>query len=145
MREGLLGHENVRRGTIGDVDELLPRGRQLRVRAADGSGSPPRVNLGVNIQHLPDGTAAVHLVNYDYDREQDGVRSLTDIELTVELGLPRPQVTVLTSRGDKSAQEAAVDGAVHTVHLEELGVYSIVAFSRGAVDAGATEQKDPGR
>jgi hypothetical protein len=144
-RDGLLGHENVRRGTIGDVDALLPRGRQLRVRAADGSGSGSGVNLGVNIQHLPDGAAAVHLVNYDYDREIDGVRSLTDVELTVELGQPRPQVTVLTSRGDKRAQEAVVDGTAHTVHLEQLGLYSIVVLSEGAVDVTATEEKAQGR
>jgi hypothetical protein len=52
---------------------------------------------------------------------------------------------VLTSRGDKSAQEAAVDGAVHTVHLEELGVYSIVVLSQDAADASATEEKARGR
>ncbi len=136
-REGLLAHRNVRRARSDDVDAQLPHGRQLHVRRSGGAEADPGASLGVNIQRLPDGSAALHLVNYGYDPETDGVLPLTDVELAVDLDVPRTRVTVLTSSGGKSVHQAQVQGRTHVLHLAELGLYTILVFGEGAEDLSA--------
>ncbi|CAA9325341.1 MAG: hypothetical protein AVDCRST_MAG24-535 [uncultured Nocardioidaceae bacterium] len=75
VRERLLQHPGVRRGTAEDVLTLTPLGRQVEVVGAEG--------VGVNV-HRVAGGAALHLVNYDVG--PDGARP-TD-ELVVTLRLP---------------------------------------------------------
>jgi hypothetical protein len=121
-RAALTGHHNARFAETGDVDGLLPGGRQLTIHGDGRVG-----NVGVNIARLSDGSAAVHIVNYDYDTEQDRVRALTDVELAVALDTVYSQVDVVTPTG-RSTEAARVAAQRHTVRLAELGLYTIVVF-----------------
>lgn len=114
--------------------EDLPGGPQLSVT--------PAANLAVNIQRVAGG-AAVHIIRYDFDSQQDAVLVLP--ELTLDLRLDRaytqadvfspdghPQVT-LSATGHSSAQGPAPlrltlhDVPLYTVVLLRGGTQSIVA------------------
>jgi hypothetical protein len=103
------------------LDELLPHGRQIETTAP----------AAANIQHLADGSYALHLVNYDYDRDADAVRALTDVPLRVRLPEEREHATVVASDGKRTPLEVVHEDGVHVVRLDSLGVYSIVVFHEG--------------
>jgi hypothetical protein len=120
-RADLLAHGGVRTAAAADVDALLPVGRQVRIGGPD---------IAANIHRLPDGSAAVHLVNYAYDAAQDRVTTLADRELVVELPSTFPHATVLGADGKRTAVRPVIDGGRHTVALDEVGLYTIVVLHR---------------
>lgn len=120
-RSRLLEHAGVRRTDHYDVDELLPHGRQVTIEA----------DCGVNIQRLADGSAAVHIVNYAYDSEDDAVTERTDVRLTVDLDAEWSSATVLAADGRSWQQGVERSGTVHTVEVPALGVYTIVVLHDG--------------
>jgi hypothetical protein len=127
LRDKLTAHPRVGRGSHADVDGLLPLGRQVQGERLDG--------VAVNVHRLDDGSAALHLVNYDYDPGADRVVPRTGVRVDVSMPGSPTQATLLTSDG------AATDLTLTTfegrcrVELTELPLYSIVVFHDGARSA----------
>ncbi|MDI6909589.1 hypothetical protein [Nocardioides sp.] len=121
VADNLPPHENVRTAHRAVLDELLPHGRQVDTTAA----------VAANLQQLPDGSVALHLVNYDYDRDADAVRVLTDVPLRVRLPKDREHATVISSDGVRTPLGLGREGDAHVVRLDRLGVYSVVVFHDG--------------
>ncbi|WP_193611713.1 hypothetical protein [Nocardioides lijunqiniae] len=121
VAERLSGHEGIRAARHDDLDELLPHGRQV------DTGAP----LSSNLQQLPDGSYALHLVNYDYDRSADAVRVLDDVLLRVRLPKDRAQATLVTPDGVRTPLAVDRDAGAHVVRLPALGVYGIVVLHDG--------------
>jgi hypothetical protein len=115
----LSDHPGIRRARTDELAALLPHGRQVAIAG----------EVGVNIQHLADGSAAVHLVNYDYVPEEDQVRAFADVELSVRLAANRPHATAYSCDGSVKPLDAHVHDGIHTVVLDELGAYGVVIFS----------------
>ncbi|TDD11710.1 hypothetical protein E1292_04105 [Nonomuraea deserti] len=121
VARSLPRHANVRTARRGVLDELLPHGRQVETA----------VSAAANVQHLADGSYALHLVNYDYDRDADAVRELTDVPLRVRLPEVRKHATAVTCDGTRTPLEVAREDGAHVVRLGSLGVYAIVVFHDG--------------
>jgi hypothetical protein len=121
VADGLPRHEQVRTARHDALAELLPHGPQVRTTAAVAS----------NLQHLADGSYALHLVNYDYDRDADAVRTLTDVPISVRLPKDREHATVVASDGTRTPLRVDREDGAHGVRLERLGVYAIVVFHDG--------------
>ena len=64
VRGPLSTHPGLRRTVLDDLAALTPFGPQVTTSA----------DLAVNVARLADGSAAVHLLNYGYDRDADAVR-----------------------------------------------------------------------
>lgn len=114
-------HEGVRTARRAVLDELLPHGRQVETT----------VPAAANIQHLADGSYALHLVTYDYDRDTDAVRTLTGVPLRVRLPEDREHATAVASDGTRTPLELVREEGAHVVRLGSLGVYAIVVFHDG--------------
>lgn len=121
---GLPRHENVRTAHRAVLDELLPHGRQVEATTPQGA-------VASNLQQLADGSVALHLVNYAYDRDADAVRTLTDVPLRVRLPKGKERATAVASDGSRTALEVTREDDVHGVRLDALGVYTIVVFHDG--------------
>jgi hypothetical protein len=118
VRQRLLAHSGVHHAAMDDLLALTPQGRQVSI---DG-------DLGVNVAALADGSAAVHLVNYGYDADADGVRVLRDVDLTIRL--PFDPVAATLVQPGREPVTLAVRGSAEAsvVTLPELGVYSVVVL-----------------
>lgn len=114
-------HPGVRTARHDVLGELLPHGRQVGTTA----------QVAANLQHLADGSYALHLVNYDYDRDADAVRALTGVPLRVRLPEARRQATMVASDGTRTPLTPAREDDAHVVRLDSLGVYTIVVFHDG--------------
>jgi hypothetical protein len=114
-------HERVRTADRSTVEELLPHGRQVELP----------VSAAANIQHLADGSYALHLVNYDYDATADAVRAVPDVPLRVRLPEDRSRATLVTSDGRQVGLDLRHDDGAHAVTIDSLGLYSIVVFHDG--------------
>jgi hypothetical protein len=112
---------DVRSADRRSVDDLLPHGRQVQTP----------VSVAANLQHLADGSYALHLVNYDYDRDADAVRTLTDVPLRARLPEPRERATLIANDGSRTILEVARDGGAHAVRVPSLGLHAIVVFHDG--------------
>ncbi|MEV6494979.1 hypothetical protein AB0M20_41120, partial [Actinoplanes sp. NPDC051633] len=117
----LRAHPNVRAAVDDDLDRLLQYGRQVEV-AGDA--------LATNVMRLPDGRSAVHVVNYDYDPEEDCVRPF-DTDLTVSLSRRYTNASANFCDGRVTTLHVRAEqrGYRHTVALRGLGPYAIVVFS----------------
>jgi hypothetical protein len=126
----LSGHPGVVRAEHGDVDGMLPGGRQVM-----GEGL---ADVAVNIHRLADGSAAVHLLNYAYDAQRDAVVPRRNVRLSVYLPGAPTSATLLTPDGKRVGLTlSAFDGRC-SVELDELPLYSIVVLHDGALSlAGA--------
>ena len=122
VAENLPRHERVVTAHGSVLDELLPQGRQVETTAS----------VAANLQHLADGSYALHLVNYDYDRSADAVRARAR---TCRCGSGcrrrRNAPPRCTPTGGGSPLALACHDGVHTVRLDRLGVYSVVVLHDG--------------
>jgi hypothetical protein len=124
VREGLLLRPGVRQALLSNLDEMLPRGRQLMLGAS----------CAANLHQLSNGDIALHLVNYDFDREADAVRSRSDVELRLSLPVGKRRATAITSDGSRMELDLDADhgsdgaSSAHATTLPHLGVYTIVVF-----------------
>jgi hypothetical protein len=125
QRNRLAGHSGVVRSHHSDVDGMLPSGRQV-----EGTGL---ADVAVNIHRLPGGSAAVHLVNYAYDRHDDRVVPRTGVRLTVALPGSPTSATLVTADGKRTQLTVSAYEGRCTVDLAELPLYSIVVFPGGAL------------
>ena len=121
VRERLLGHQRVHTARADVLGELLPHGRQVV------TGVP----AAANIQHLEDGSYALHLVNYDYDASLDAVRAVSDVPLRVSLPKDKARATLVSPDGGRTPLSLTCQDGVHSVTLGSLGVYAIVVFHDG--------------
>jgi hypothetical protein len=103
------------------LEQLLPLGAQVECA----------VPAAANLQQLADGSTALHLVHYAYDREADAVRAVPDVPVTVRLPKDAQHATLVTTDGTRTPLELQAEDGVHRVTLPELGLYSIVVFHDG--------------
>ena len=118
--------ESIRRQPVVDQRKFHLAGQKLHGRQVETTAP-----AAANIQHLADGSYALHLINYDYDREADAVRALTDVPLRVRLPEDREHATVVASDGTRTPLEVVREEGAHVVRLDSLGVYAIVVFHDG--------------
>jgi hypothetical protein len=83
-------------------------------------------DLGVHIQRLRDGSAAVHIVNYAYDHANDAAITANGVELAIRLPHIYASATVYVPGAEPRAVEVQTDGDVHRVQLDHVSVYTIV-------------------
>jgi hypothetical protein len=117
VRGPLLDHPGTRRMPIAPsivVDDLL---EEPQVRVTPGH------DLMINVQRVGAG-AAVHLICYDFDVQQDRTPSLP--ELTVELRLPERfgRISVHSPDGDMTGVLES-DGLLHQIHLRDVPLYGV--------------------
>jgi hypothetical protein len=123
-RETLLSHPGVRRAEPEDLTALVPHEPQVQVSAT----------LGVNLARLGDDAAAVHLVNYDYDREADAVRAQEDVVLSVRLPFEVGSAVHHDAAGGSSELDVTSKGELCTVTVPRAGVYGVVELRAQAED-----------
>lgn len=119
-RRALLNHAGTTLGhtTASALAAAMPGNAQVAIdQVAD---------LGVHIQRLADGTAAVHLVNYAYDQSQDTIIPINGAELAIRLPSTYTSATVFVPGAEPRAVKVQTDGDVHRVGLDDLAVYTIV-------------------
>ena len=121
QRDRLLGHAGVHRADLDDLPALTPHGRQVTV-----SGG-----LGVNVARLPDGDAAVHLVNYDYDPDTDGVRERNELELAVRLPFDAVSAELVSPGAASESLPVRREAERQVVTLPTLGVHGVVVLRAG--------------
>jgi hypothetical protein len=114
-------HANVRTAHRAVLDELLPHGRQV--------DTP--VSVASNVQELGDGSYALHLVNYDYDRDTDAVRALRDVPIAVRLPKAKEHATLISTDGSRTPLTLHREDGMHALRLDRLGVYAIVVLHDG--------------
>ena len=116
VRGPILDHPTTRRVPIAlavAVDDLL---EESQVRVSPGG------DLMINVQRIGTG-AAVHVIRYDFDPEQDRTPSLP--ELTIDLRLPeRFGRMSVHSPGGQMAGELESDGHMHRIRLRDIPLYS---------------------
>jgi hypothetical protein len=121
QRDALLAHPRVRRCEPREIVGAMPHGRQV---AMSISG-----DVAANVQRLADGSAALHLINYAYDADNDRISPATAVEVTVRLPFEPGAATLVTPDGGVQPVDIEVADGVTTVAVDELGVYAIVAFA----------------
>jgi hypothetical protein len=113
----ILDHPGVRRFSITTaiaVGDLLDE-PQVRVM--------PGGNLMINVQRV-EGGAAVHLIRYDFDAQQDRTPPLP--ELTIDLRLPeRFDRISVHSPGGVMAGALESNGPMHRIQLHDVPLYGV--------------------
>ena len=89
-------------------------------------------DVAVNVHRLADGAAALHLVNYDYDADNDHVSPVKAVDVTVRLPFEPATATLVTPGGGVQPVGIDVVDGMAKVGIAELGVYAIVVFARAA-------------
>jgi hypothetical protein len=103
------------------VEELLPSGPQVRTP----------VSVASNVHALPDGSFALHLVNYGYDWAEDAVPTAVGVPFSVRLPSPRGHATLISSDGTRTTLELSRTDCDHAVVIPGLGVYAILVLHDG--------------
>jgi hypothetical protein len=85
-------------------------------------------DLGLHVQRLADGTAAVHIVNYNYDAARDSVVPVDGVELKIRLPQRFTKGTVVVPGAEVQTIEVQTDGNTHRVSLDQLSAYTIALF-----------------
>ena len=113
----ILEHPGVLRVSItpGIASEDLLDEPQVRVM--------PGGDVMINVQRV-EGGAAVHLIRYDFDAQQDCTPPLP--EVTVELRLPEQFGRMsLHSPGGQMTGALECEGFVHRIRLHDVPMYSV--------------------
>lgn len=123
QQQALLRHANT--SVFGSDQfglEHIPGGVQVQLSA--------QVNLAMNIQRAKDGSLALHLIRYDYDRDRDRIEPLA--ELTLDIRLPgkytgaeviapdgQPELKVISDLENDSSGRLKL-------HLRNVPLYTII-------------------
>jgi hypothetical protein len=118
VQQALAGHEGVHRAELVDLEALTPFGPQVEVS----------VDVAVNVNLLDDGSAAVHLLDYGYDRETDGVPAHEEVSLSVRLPFDVAGATLVSPGSGDSPLPVASDSDAWTVRLPSFRLYAVVVF-----------------
>ncbi|MDG4824151.1 hypothetical protein O7635_20055 [Asanoa sp. WMMD1127] len=113
----------VRFDTFTGLESVLPGERQVELA---GTGVEA---LAVNTAALAGGAVAVHVVNYGYDADTDGVRPTGEVSLDVRLPGSLGTATAYGSDGSVTPLAVTAADGRHRVALDGLGPYTIVVFA----------------
>ena len=121
VAEGLPAHDRLVTAAHDSADELVPLGPQVTTTAS----------VAANVHELPDGSVALHLVNYDYEAAADRVRPALDVPLRIRLPKTKERATVVTMDGHRTPLRLIHDEDMHMVRVESIGVHAIVVLHDG--------------
>jgi hypothetical protein len=117
----LAGHARaLRLASPEEVVAALPDGPQVT--------APEGLDAAIGLHRVADGIA-VHVLRYAYDEAADRVPRLEDLELSVRLA-----GVAVSGAGAVPADvgvELRSDGPVHTLHLRDVPLYTIVMLRTG--------------
>jgi len=124
-REAILAHPGTSRVENRKGFDLawLPFGQQVRLSAP--------ADIAINVQQVDSG-AAIHILRYDYDSQQDRVPSLD--KLNLELHLPGHFGSLeVFSPGEPPQAKLEVADGLHHLALKNIPLYSIVLLKEQPV------------
>jgi hypothetical protein len=119
QREELGLHEHVHEQALRSFNvEVLQGGPQVRIAKGE-------TDMALTIRRMRDGSAALHLIRYDYDDDADRVPLLD--ELALEVRLPFQARSARASSPVGSAMSASIEAG--TVVLRQVPLYSVVLLA----------------
>jgi hypothetical protein len=80
------------------------------------------------VQQVEQG-AAVHIIRYDYDAEQDRVPPLSQLSFDLRLAEACTDLEVYSPEGTPQAS-MQISGNIHHIDLRDAGLYSVVLLKR---------------
>ncbi|MFC6549417.1 hypothetical protein ACFQBN_22410 [Cohnella cellulosilytica] len=106
-------------GFVGSIREVLPDRRfQLEVEG--------RPDIGLNPHRLADGRTAVHLVNYQFHREQDRVVPIERVTFRLRVDRPVGGLALHTLDGRELGAECRYEDGYLTVTIPSMPLYVLV-------------------
>jgi hypothetical protein len=118
-REELGLHEHLHEQALRSFNvEVLQGGPQVRIAKGE-------TDMALTIRQMRDGSAALHLIRYDYDDDADRVPLLD--ELALEVRLPFQVRSARASSPVGSAVSASIEAG--TVVLRQVPLYSVVLLA----------------
>lgn len=114
--------------TAAALDAFLPDEPQVQL-SGDGK-------LGLHVQRLTDESAAVHIVNYDYDADRDAVTPARNVSLGVRLPRSFGAATIYAPGTQPRAMLLQREGDLHHISLDHLDVYTMVVLHDDTGDPG---------
>ena len=131
--------------TVGDIGINLDDGtrrdllahplmvRATDVRAEDLAGGPQIIcdgapDLAINIHKIGDKEAAIHLIRYDYDEDQDAVPVLPRLALNVRLSRPFRMAKAFSPAAEVEVQIGISRDIreMHRIELKNVPLYCVV-------------------
>ena len=116
--------------------ELIAHPLMLRatdIRAEDLAGGPQIIcdgapDLAINIHKIGDKEAALHLIRYDYNEDQDAVPVLPLLTLDVRLSRPFRMAKAFSPAGEVEARIGISrnNREMHRIELEKVPLYCVV-------------------
>ena len=116
--------------------ELIAHPLMLRatdIRAEDLAGGPQIIcdgapDLAINIHKIGDKEAAIHLIRYDYNEDQDAVPVLSRLTLDVRLSRPFRMAKAFSPAGEVEARIGISrnNREMHRIELEKVPLYCVV-------------------
>ena len=116
--------------------ELIAHPLMLRatdIRAEDLAGGPQIIcdgapDLAINIHKIGDKEAAIHLIRYDYNEDQDAVPVLSRLTLDVRLSRPFRMAKAFSPAGEVEARIGISRNIreMHRIELEKVPLYCVV-------------------
>ncbi|MFB9279674.1 hypothetical protein ACFFT4_32380, partial [Cohnella cellulosilytica] len=106
-------------GFVGSIREVLPDRRfQLEVEG--------RPDIGLNPHRLTDGRTAVHLVNYQFHREQDRVVPIERVTFRLRVDRPVEGLALHTLDGRELGAECRYEDGYLMVTIPSMPLYVLV-------------------
>ncbi len=118
-RQIWLTHPNTTLAADGFRLDQLPEGFQVTLDSA--------VNLAINIQQVSAG-AAVHLIRYDYDADQDGVPVLPEVKLAIRLPKRLERAEVYSPNGNPEVL-LSYENDLHNITVKNMSLYTVILLS----------------
>ena len=127
-REALLAHDRVKR--YRSAEEAL---REDALGRSQVMLSPP-LDIGLHIQGLDSGAAAVHIVNYAYDTAADRVVSREVLDVGVRLAGSFSSATLFVPGTEARQVELRAADSVYHFRLDHVPVYCVVELHDGPIN-----------
>jgi hypothetical protein len=106
--------------------------RTTEVRARDLAGGPqvivePSTDLAINIHRVSEREAAVHVIRYDYDEEQDRVPRIDRMHIDLRLSRPFRMVKTFSPAGEVGARltYSREVREMHRIELDDVPLYTV--------------------
>ncbi len=89
-------------------------------------------NTSIGLQtHSIENGLAIHLINYDYSRQEDAVQPLKELNIKVRLTGNAPgNIRVHTLLGEELKSESRIDGGILNMKISDLPLYTIVELTQ---------------
>jgi hypothetical protein len=86
-------------------------------------------SIGLQTHSIENGLA-IHLVNYDYSKEEDAVRPLNELNIKVHMmGDKFRNAKIHTLDGENLKFESWVEGGIMNVRIHDLPLYAVVELT----------------